>query len=76
MTAVVNLGTGRVVWLPSSICCWPSDADANFKPVEFRANSALLVRSGLRDEKEGDQGSPFYRVKGDRFAFVRNIPRP
>jgi len=76
MGAAVNLRTGRVVWLPSTICCWPADADAKFQPVAFRADSTLLVLSGLRDEKEGDQGAHFYRIDGDRFVFIRDIPHP
>ncbi len=49
-----------MVWLPSTICRWPSDADANFQPVVFRPNSTLLVLSGPRNEKEGDQGAHIY----------------
>ena len=76
MGAAVNLKTGRVVWLPSTICCRPSDSDANFQPVVFRVNSTLLVLSGLRNEKEGDQGAHFYRIEGDQFVLVRDILRP
>jgi hypothetical protein len=76
MGAAVNLKTGRVVWLPSTICCWPADADAGFEPVVFRVNSSLIELSGLRNEKEGDQGSHFYRIDGDHFAHVRDIPHP
>jgi hypothetical protein len=76
MGAEVNLRTGRVVWLPSTICCWPSDADDKFQPFVFRVNSTLLVMSGLRNEKEGDQGAHFYRIEGDQFVFVRDIPHP
>jgi hypothetical protein len=39
------------------------------------ADSALLVLSGLRNEKEGDQGSHFYRIDGDRFVLVRDMSR-
>jgi hypothetical protein len=39
------------------------------------ADSALLVLSGLRNEKEGDQGSLFYRIDGDRFVLVRDMSR-
>jgi len=73
MGAAVNLKTGHVVWLPSTLCCWPADADANFQPVIFRVNSSLIVLSGLRDEKEGDQGTHFYRIDGGRFVLVRDI---
>ena len=76
MGAAVNLKTGRVVWLSSTICCWPSDVDGNFQPVVFRANSTPLVLSGPRNEKEDDQGAHFYRIAGNQFVFVRNIPHP
>jgi hypothetical protein len=39
------------------------------------ADSALLVLSGLRNEKEGDQGSHFYRIDADRFVLVRDMSR-
>ena len=76
MGAAVNLKTGHVVWLPSTICCWPMDADDKFQPVLFRLNSTLIVLSGLRNEKEGDQGAHFYRIQGEQFVHVRDISRP
>lgn len=76
MGAAVNLRTGRVAWLPGTICCWPSDADANFEPVVARLTSTLIVLSGLRNEKEGDQGAHFYNLEGGRFVHLRDVPRP
>jgi hypothetical protein len=73
--AAVNLKTGRVVWLPSTICCWPMDVDDKFQPVVAHLNSALIVLSGLRNEKEGDQRAHFYSLEGDQFVLVRDIPR-
>lgn len=75
MGAAVDLQTGGVIWLPASICCWPADVDDKFKPVEFRLESKLIVLSGLRNEKEGDQGAHFYRLEGGRFVHVFDVPR-
>lgn len=76
MGAAVNLKTGHVVWLPSTICCWPTDADGKFQPVLARLDSTLIVLSGLRNEKEGDQGAHFYSIEGGHFVHVRDISRP
>jgi hypothetical protein len=75
MGAVIDKITGRVIWLPPTICCWPVDADANFVPVVFRVNSSLIVLTGSRNEKAGDQGSPFYRINGNHFIHIRDTPR-
>jgi hypothetical protein len=74
--AAVHLSTGRVVWLSSTICCWPADADGEFQPVLARLNSTLIVLSGLRDERAGDQGAHFYSIEGGHFVHVRDIPHP
>jgi len=74
--AAVNLKTGHVVWLPSSICCWPMDVDSKFQPVVAHLNSTLIVLSGLRNEKEGDQGAHFYSLEGERFGHILDVPRP
>jgi hypothetical protein len=75
MGAAVNLKTGHVVWLPSTICCWPMDVDNKFQPVLARLNSTLIVLSGLRNEKEGDQGAHFYAIENEQFVHISDVPR-
>lgn len=69
--ANVNLATGKVVFLPGSVCCW-GRVDENFKALEFRRNSRLLVMSGLINE-EGDMGAHFFVFDGGSFNFLTTI---
>jgi hypothetical protein len=69
--ATVDLETGQVVFLPASVCCWGS-VDANFKALEFRRNSRLLVMSGLLNE-EGTMGAHFFVFDGGSFNLLTTI---
>lgn len=75
-TFVINARTGRVSWLPFTICCWePIDAD----PVAYRLNSRLVAFRGLRnegnDEFSGDNPDDvhFYELRNGEFRFVKTI---
>jgi hypothetical protein len=68
--AVIDAKTGRVYWLPHTICCWGYDVDDKFEPVEARPNSSLIVFSGARNEKEGDNGAHFYKFENNRFVHI------
>ena len=72
MGAVIDAKTGRVHWWNFSICCWNS-IDDNFKPIEFRLNSKLIVFSGARNEKEGDEAAHFYKFENGRFVHLRSV---
>ena len=72
MGAVIDAKTGRVSSFPHTICCWES-VDEKFQPIEFRLNSSLIVFSGLRNEKEGDNGAHFYKFQNGKFVHVRSI---
>ena len=77
MGAVIDANTGKVYWFPHTICCWnETNRDEDFKPIEFRPNSRLIVFTGLRDEKDGDQGAHFYEFDGKRFKLIRTIAAP
>ena len=70
MGAAIDARTGRVAWLPSTICCWPVEVE---DPLAFRHDSTLVAMTGLRNEKEGDQGTHYYRIEGLRFVHVRDV---
>lgn len=74
--AVIDAKTGKVYWWNFSICCWGHDVDDNFQPIEFRLNSKLIVFSGARNEKEGDNAAHFYKFENGRFIHLRSLPKP
>ncbi len=69
--AAVDLVTGKVVFLPASICCWGA-VDSAFEPVEFRRNSKLVVMSGQLNE-EGPMGAHFFVFDGGAFTHIKTI---
>jgi hypothetical protein len=73
MGAIIDAKTGKVYWWNFSICCWSSDVDDQFQPIEFRLNSRLIVFSGARNEKDGDVGAHFYKFENGRFVHVRSV---
>lgn len=79
MGAAVDVRTGTVVWLPASLCCWYSDEQAapeDVEPLRFRLDSRLLVLTGRRDERDGDAGTHYYSIEGNRFVHLRDVPLP
>jgi hypothetical protein len=74
MGAVIDANTGKVHWLPHTICCWNEiERDDGFSPIVFRLNSRLIVFTGLRNERDGDQGAHFYEFDETEFKFIRTI---
>jgi hypothetical protein len=69
--AVVSLRTGRVVFLPGSICCWEGEAER----LIFRKDSRLLVMAGLVNEG-GEHGAHFYEFTGSSFRYLKTVPIP
>jgi hypothetical protein len=67
LVAALDATTGRVTWLPFTVCCWAAPID---EPVEFRRDSELLVIHGQRDE-QGSAGPHYYRLTGGRFIALR-----
>lgn len=70
MGAVIDAKTGKVTWLPFTICCWGTDVPDNFEPIEFRLDSNLIVFSGARNEKEGDNGKHYYKFEKNHFEPI------
>ena len=71
MGAAIDARTGRVAWLPGTICCWPLEVQ---DPLAFQLDSTLVAMTGLRNENERDQGTHYYRIDGLRFVHVRDVP--
>ena len=76
MGAVIDAKTGKVYWWNFSTCCWGPSTDEKFSPIEFRSDSRLIVFSGLRNEKDGDEGAHFYRFDDGRFVHIGSILKP
>lgn len=74
MGAAINTSNGRVTFLPASICCVSLGGGEYTEMIAFRPDSTLLVLTGVRNEAEGDRGAHFYRIEGDRFVHVRDVP--
>jgi hypothetical protein len=67
--AAINAKTGRVSW-------W--DVRLNYsveKPVDYRANSSLIIISGCRggvpDEKTGIH---YFKIRNGRFVHLKSVP--
>jgi len=70
--AVMNAETGRVTFLPNTICCWET-TDDDFKPVRFRPDSDLIVFSGLLGE-EDPMARHYFEFFEDRFLLLKTVP--
>lgn len=67
--AAVSLRTGKVTFLPGTVCCWKGEGER----LTFRLNSRLLVMAGLINE-DGQYGAHFYEFTGQGFVRVKTIP--
>jgi hypothetical protein len=70
--AVIDANTGHVYRLPHTICCWPVEVE---NPIAYRLDSTLIVFEGIRDEKDGDDGTHYYQFRGGQFVLIRSVPR-
>lgn len=68
MGAVIDAKTGKVYWWNFTICCWGAGKGEKFNPIEFRPDSRLMIFTGLRNEKDGDDGAHFYLFDDGRFV--------
>ena len=64
MVAALDKATGKVAWLPFTLCCWSAQTR---EPIEYRRDSELLVLHGQRDEK-GSEGPHHYRLVDGQFV--------
>jgi len=72
--AAIDVRTGKVSFFDFSICCWGTNVDENFEAINFRPDSKLIIFSGMRNEKDGDDGAHFYKFENGRFVFIKTLP--
>ncbi len=66
--ALTNARTGQVVFLPGTICCWDYDRQ---NPIDYRADSALIVFTGLINEQE-PAGTYYYELRQGQFRYIQH----
>ena len=73
--AAINVRTGVVSPVPFTVCCWGSERD--FKAIDYRLNSRLIVFSGFRNESEKDSRDDvhYYVFRNGNFRFLKTIKR-
>ena len=69
MGAVIDANTGRVYWMPHTTCCWPVELN---DPIQYRLDSRLIIFSGARNEKDGDEGTHYYEFRDGKFLHIRS----
>jgi hypothetical protein len=69
--AYVDAATGRVTMLPFSLSGWREAFDG-FKPVDTRADSRLVIFSGMRGE-EGVNGRHYYVFENGRLKHLQSV---
>ena len=77
MGAAIDAVSGRVHWLPGTVCCWdtaieedPSLGDS----IVFHADSNLLILSGLINER-GVNGVHYFKFEAGHFTHLLTIPQ-
>ena len=68
MGSIIDTRSGKVIWLPFTVCCGNTD-----NPVEFRPDSALLIVHGMRDE-QAPGGTFYYAFEEGKFRLVAQRP--
>jgi hypothetical protein len=74
MGAAIDANTGAVTWFPGTICCW-AETDDKFEPVLYKLTSRLILFSGARNEKDGDDARHYYELKDGKFVHIRSVPK-
>lgn len=65
MSFALDKKTGKVIWLPFTVCCW-DDVKPGAMPLSFKPDSRLLIVVGSRNE-EGS-GFYYYELKNEKFV--------
>lgn len=69
--AAIDLTSGRVIWLPGTICCW-SYTTLETEPVQYFINSRLLRLTGMLIE-EGEIAEHYYLLDKGQFKKLISI---
>lgn len=69
--ALQDTRSGRVFFLPHTICCGFEMGD-DVEPIEFRPNSSLIIFNGLRDE-EDPMGTHYYEFAENEFWLLKTV---
>ncbi len=64
--AAIDRISGRVIWFPTTICCWPL---AVMESLEYQRDSRLLLVQGELDEK-GAASTHAFIFDGHRFVAL------
>jgi hypothetical protein len=65
MAAAIDAKTGSVISLPFTVSNWPLEVT---EPLDYKANSRLLIVRGSRDEK--GNGIYYYEFAGHSFKLL------
>jgi hypothetical protein len=65
MTAAIDAKTGKVAWLPFTLCCWDEQVR---EPIAFRLDSDLIILHGRKNE--GESGTWMMRFVDGKFAPI------
>ena len=63
--AAVDLVSGKVAFLPATICCW-GDVDKDFRPAKIEVRSRLIVFLGQLNE-DGPAGPHYFQLEDGAF---------
>jgi hypothetical protein len=73
-SAIIDVKTGAVYFIPFTNCCWYSSAAiegaADIGPLNFRLNSRLVVFAGLLNE-EGSNGPHYFKIERGKLIALR-----
>lgn len=79
ITFALNARTGRVSWIPFTICCWrPFGVEA----TEVRLDSRLLIMRGLRNEADEQYKADsmtdvhYYEMRNGAFRYIKTMKHP
>lgn len=73
--AIIDAKTGKTYFFPFPIG-QDNEVDEDFRPIEFRLGSKLIIFSGFRVDKDEDAGARFYKFENGQFKFLKFIKRP
>lgn len=72
MSFALNKKSGKVSWLPFTVCCSDS-VETGAEPIVFKKDSRLVVVTGSRNEQ--GKGVYYYELKQGQFVLLHEIER-